>query len=182
MREQSHRDTRLHPRSHTLLYPPKGVKWMNKWMKAVILIYLSILFFGSFIAIGFLWTGALEKPFPYIADIKIFLYYFFAGAIGGSLRHLYMFCSHYMAGELTNYRHWIMYIFYPIFATGTAVVAVTLIQSGILLIEFVDFEQAPFAEISFAFFVGFGFNRFVNKLNTVSKNMFNQNGSNTKNK
>jgi hypothetical protein len=145
---------------------------MKVWLKAVILTYLSLLFFGSFIAVGTLWTGALDETFPFIDDIKIFLYYFFAGAIGGSLRHLYMFCSHYMEGELTDYRKWIMYIFYPIFATGTAVVAVTLIQSGILLIEFVDFETAPFAQISLAFFVGFGFNRFLNKLNSVSKNMF----------
>ena len=65
-----------------------------------------------------------------------------------------------------------MYIFYPIFATGTAIVAVTLIQSGILLIEFVDFDDTPYAQISFAFFVGFGFNRFLNKLNAVSKNIF----------
>jgi hypothetical protein len=145
---------------------------MKVWLKAVILTYLSLLFFGSFIAVGMLWTGVLDETFPFVDDIKIFLYYFFAGAIGGSLRHLYMFCSHYMNGKLTDYRTWIMYIFYPIFATGTAVVAVTLIQSGILLVEFVDFETAPFAQISLAFFVGFGFNRFLNKLNSVSKNMF----------
>nr|WP_263327400.1 hypothetical protein [Neobacillus sp. Marseille-Q6967] len=145
---------------------------MNRWIKAVILTYLSVLFFGSFIAVGFLWTGALEKSLPFIAEIEVFLYYFFAGAIGGSLRHLYMFCSHYMKDELKNYREWIMYIFYPVFATGTAVVAVTLIQSGILLIEFIDFEDTPYAQISFAFFVGFGFNRFVNKLNAVSKDFF----------
>jgi hypothetical protein len=145
---------------------------MNKWLKAIILTYLSLLFFGSFIAVGILFTGALEESLPFIADIKIFLYYFLAGAIGGSLRHLYMFCSHYMKDELTDYREWIMYIFYPIFATGTSVVAVTLIQSGVLLIEFVEFDDAPFAQISLAFFVGFGFNRFVRKLNEVSKNMF----------
>ncbi len=145
---------------------------MKRWLKAFILTYLSVLFFGSFIAIGMLWTGTIEKVLPVISDIKIFLYYFFAGAIGGSLRHLYMFCSHYMEGELTDYRKWIMYIFYPIFATGTAVVAVTLIQSGILLIEFTDYDDTPYAPISIAFFVGFGFNRFVNKLNTVSKNLF----------
>jgi hypothetical protein len=80
-----------------------------------------------------------------------------------------------MKDELNDYREWIMYIFYPIFATGTAIVAVTLIQSGILLIEFVDFEDTPYAQISFAFFVGFGFNRFVNKLNAVSKDIFNTN-------
>jgi hypothetical protein len=145
---------------------------LNRWLKAVILIYLSLLFFGSFIAVGILWIGLLDESVPFISDIKIFLYYFFAGAIGGSLRHLYMFCSHYMKGELNDYRHWMMYIFYPIFATGTAVVAVTLIQSGILLIEFVDFESTPFAQISFAFFVGFGFNRFLNKLNSLSKDFF----------
>jgi hypothetical protein len=69
-----------------------------------------------------------------------------------------------MKDELTDYRVWIMYIFYPIFATGTAVVAVTLIQSGVLMIEFVDYKEAPYAQISFAFFVGFGFNRFLRKL------------------
>ena len=148
---------------------------LNKWLKAVILIYLSLLFFGSFIAIGVVWTGALDESFPFIEDIKIFLYYFFAGSIGGSLRHLYMFCSHYMKDELNDYREWIMYIFYPIFATGTAIVAVTLISSGILLIEFVDFEDTPYAQISFAFFVGFGFNRFVNKLNALSKDIFKTN-------
>lgn len=80
-----------------------------------------------------------------------------------------------MKDELNDYREWIMYIFYPIFATGTAIVAVTLIQSGILLIEFVDFEDTPYAQISFAFFVGFGFNRFVNKLNALSKDIFKTN-------
>jgi hypothetical protein len=145
---------------------------VNKWVKAGILTYLSFLFFGSFVAIGFLWTGALDESLPFLVDIKIFLYYFFAGAIGGSLRHLYMFCSHYMADELHDYRKWIMYVFYPIFATGTAVVAVTLIQSGILLVDFVDFEDAPYAQISIAFIIGFGFNRFVKKLNVVSQNMF----------
>lgn len=85
-----------------------------------------------------------------------------------------------MKDELNDYREWIMYIFYPIFATGTAIVAVTLIQSGILLIEFVDFEDTPYAQISFAFFVGFGFNRFVNKLNAVSKDIFKTNQQQTK--
>ncbi|MEH7418435.1 hypothetical protein V7266_24525 [Neobacillus drentensis] len=145
---------------------------MKKWLKAVILTYLCLLFFGSFIMVGMLGTGALEKSLPFITDIKIFLYYFFAGAIGGSLRHLYMFCTHYMEDELHDYRKWIMYIFYPIFATGTAVVAVTLIQSGILLIQFTDYQDTPYAPISIAFFVGFGFNRFVKKLNTVSKDIF----------
>lgn len=77
-----------------------------------------------------------------------------------------------MKGELTDYRKWIMYIFYPIFATGTAVVAVTLIQSGILLIQFIEYEDTPYAQISIAFFVGFGFNRFLNKLNVVSTKLF----------
>lgn len=86
-----------------------------------------------------------------------------------------------MADELHDYRKWIMYIFYPIFATGTAVVAVTLIQSGILLVEFVDFEDAPFAQISMAFIIGFGFNRFVNKLNAVSQNMFKTENNHKKN-
>jgi len=148
---------------------------MKTWLKIFILIYLSLLFFGSFIAVGSLWTGTLGKLLPFISEIKSFLYYFFTGAIGGSLRHLYMFCSHYMKDELTNYREWIMYIFYPIFATGTAVIAVTLIGSGILLIEFTDYDSTPYAPISLAFFVGFGFNRFVNKLNVVSKNIFRTN-------
>lgn len=150
---------------------------MKKWQKALILTYLSMLFFGSFLAIGILWTDTFDKSYPFISDIKIFLYYFFAGAIGGSLRHLYMFCSHYMEDELTNSREWIMYIFYPIFATGTAIVAVTLIESGLLLIEFSDYGDTPFGPISLAFFVGFGFNRFVNKLNSVSKNLFKTNGN-----
>ncbi|MEH7177613.1 hypothetical protein [Neobacillus vireti] len=145
---------------------------MSKWLKAGILFYLCIMFFGSFIAVGILITGALEDTYPFITDIKAHFYYFFAGAIGGSLRHLYMFCSHYMKDELQDYREWIMYIFYPIFATGTAIIAVILIQSGILLIEFVDFKDTPYAQISFAFFVGFGFNRFLNKLNALSKNIF----------
>jgi len=145
---------------------------MKRWLKIVILVYLSLLFFGSFIAVGMLWTGSIEKWIPEVSEIEIFLYYFFAGSIGGSLRHLYMFCSHYMKGELTDYRKWIMYIFYPIFATGTAVVAVTLIQSGILLIQFIEYEDTPYAQISIAFFVGFGFNRFLNKLNAVSTKLF----------
>jgi len=151
---------------------------VKKSLKVFILAYLSLLFFGSFIAGGTLWVGTLEKSLPFISHIKIFLYYFFAGAIGGSLRHLYMFCSHYMKGELTNYREWIMYIFYPIFATGTAVISVFLIDSGLLLIEFIDYGDTPYAQISIAFFVGFGFNRFVNKLNAVSKNMFQTNKNN----
>jgi hypothetical protein len=148
---------------------------MKKWQKILILIYLSLLFFGSFFAVGALWTNVWEKTMPIISDIKTFLYYFFAGSIGGSLRHLYMFCSHYMKDELNNYREWIMYIFYPIFATGTSIIAVTLIESGILLIEFTDYGAAPYAPVSLAFFVGFGFNRFINKLNVVSKNLFKTN-------
>jgi hypothetical protein len=148
---------------------------MKRWLKVLILTYLSLLFFGSFLAVGMLGTGALEKSLPFISQIKIFLYYFFAGAIGGSLRHLYMFCTHYMEDELHDYRKWIMYIFYPIFATGTAVVAVTIIQSGILLIQFTDYQDTPYAPISLAFFVGFGFNRFIKKLNTVSKDIFQTN-------
>jgi len=153
---------------------------LNRWLKAFILTYLSLLFFGSFLALGMLWTGALEKSLPDISKIKIFLYYFFAGAIGGSLRHLYMFCYHYMEDKLNDYRLWIMYIFYPIFATGTAVVAVSLIQSGILYIQFTEPKDTPYAQLSIAFFVGFGFNRFVNKLNAVSKNLF-QTDNNTSN-
>ena len=130
---------------------------LNKWLKVLILTYLSLLFFGSFLAVGALWTGVFEKSLPFIYDIKVFLYYFFAGSIGGSLRHLYMFCSHYMKDELSNYREWIMYIFYPIFATGTAIIAVILVESGILLIEFTDYGDTPYAPICLAFFVGFGF-------------------------
>ncbi|WP_071394346.1 hypothetical protein [Bacillus tuaregi] len=151
---------------------------MKTWLKVFILAYLSLLFFGSFMMVGMLWTGALEKSLPFVSDIEVFLYYFFAGSIGGSLRHLYMFCSHYMKGELTNYREWIMYVFYPIFATGTAVIAVLLIDSGILFIEFTDYGDTPFLQISISFFVGFGFNRFVNKLNAVSKNLFKTNKQN----
>lgn len=145
---------------------------MGTWLKVFILSYLSVLFFGSFFAVGALLSGVLEKELPLITDIKMFLYYFLAGAIGGSLRHLYMFCSHYIKDELLNYRVWIMYIFYPIFATGTATVAVMIIDSGILSIQFTEYENTPYAPISLAFFVGFGFNRFVNKLNEISKGMF----------
>lgn len=145
---------------------------MKRWLKALILTYLSLLFFGSFLAVAALWTGEVQSAYPFLTKIEIFLYYFFAGAIGGSLRHLYMFCSHYMKGALTDYRKWMMYIFYPIFATGTAVMAVTLIESGVILIEFTNYQDAPYAQISIAFFVGFGFNRFLNMLNSLSKNVF----------
>lgn len=148
---------------------------MKRWQKIIILAYLSLLFFGSFLAVGALWVGAMEQFIPYTKGMDLFLYYFFAGAIGGSLRHLYMFSVHYMNDQLTNPREWMMYILYPIFATGTAVVAVTLIHSGILMIEFVDTDEAPLAQISIAFFVGFGFNRFLNRLNTISQNMFKTN-------
>ncbi|MEK5442238.1 hypothetical protein [Fredinandcohnia sp. FSL W7-1320] len=145
---------------------------MKRWLKFFILFYLSVLFFGSFLAIGVLWVGALDETLHIQVNIKMFLYYFFAGAIGGSLRHLYMFCSHYMNDKLIDPRHWVMYIFFPLFATGTAVIAVTLIQSGILMIDFTDNIDGPFAQVSVAFFVGFGFNRFLNKLNEISSGMF----------
>ncbi|WP_453995744.1 hypothetical protein [Bacillus nitroreducens] len=145
---------------------------MKRWVKVLILIYLSFLFFGSFFAIGVLWVGTLDEALHLQSNIKSFLYYFFAGAIGGSLRHLYMFCSHYMNDQFIEPRHWIMYIFFPLFATGTAVIAVTLIQSGILMIDFADNIDGPFAQVSVAFFVGFGFNRFLNKLNEISTGMF----------
>ncbi|MBM6616675.1 hypothetical protein [Bacillus suaedaesalsae] len=148
---------------------------MQRWLKALILTYLSLLFFGSFVAVGGLWTGKVEEWLPFVSDIEIFLYYFFAGAIGGSLRHLYMFSKNYMKGELTDYRKWIMYVFYPIFATGTAVISVTLIQSGFLFIEFAEYDDGPLAQISIAFFVGFGFNRFLAKLSELSKNIFQSN-------
>jgi hypothetical protein len=155
--------------------------FVKKWLIALILTYLFIMFFGSFIAVGFLWTGLLIKAYPVVAGMEQFLYYFFAGAIGGSLRHLYMFCTHYMKDELHNPKEWIMYIFYPLFATGTAVIAVTLIESGILFIEFTNHNQDhPYAEISIAFFIGFGFNRFLAKLNKVSENMFDANKNNAK--
>ncbi|MGD6831331.1 hypothetical protein ACQCT5_04175 [Sutcliffiella halmapala] len=154
---------------------------MKSWLIAVILTYLFLLFFGSFIAVGFLLTGKQAIAFPEAAGMEQFLYYFLAGAIGGSLRHLYMFCTHYMKDELQNQREWIMYIFYPLFATGTAVIAVTLIESGILFIEFTNHnEDHPYAEISIAFFIGFGFNRFLAKLNKVSENMFDGNKNNSK--
>ena len=125
---------------------------MGTWLKVFILSYLSVLFFGSFIAVGVLLTGVLEKELPFIVDIKMFLHYFFAGAIGGSLRHLYMFCSHYIKNELLNYRVWIMYIFYPIFATGTAVVAVMVIDSGILSIQFIEYNNNSLCTDQFSLF------------------------------
>lgn len=152
---------------------------LKRWLKIVILGYLSFLFFGSFFAVGLLWVGGLEELFPILSKIEVFLYYFLAGAIGGSLRHLYMFCSHYRKGELTNYRDWVMYIFYPIFATGTSVIAVTLVQSGIFLIEFTEHIDAPYGQVSVAFFVGFGFNRFLNKLNEISHDLFDAKQENT---
>lgn len=154
---------------------------MKNWLIAVILTYLCFLFFGSFIAVGMLLTGQLTNTFFKVAGLEQFLYYFFAGAIGGSLRHLYMFCTHYMKDELQNPREWIMYIFYPFFATGTAVIAVTLIESGILFIEFTNQNEShPYAEISIAFFIGFGFNRFLAKLNIISENMFDAKKNSTK--
>ena len=112
------------------------------------LMYHSVLFFGSFIAIGALATGIMESVIPLISEIEMFLYYLFAGSIGGSLRHLYLFCVHYVRDELDNYRVWIMYIFYPIFATGTAIVAVTIINSGILSIQFTEYESTPIHQCS----------------------------------
>ena len=112
---------------------------------------------------------------PFITDIKMFLYYFLAGAIGGSIRHLYMFCSHYIKDELLNYRVWIMYIFHSIFATGTATVAVMIIDTGILSIQFTEYENPPLCTDQSSLFVGFGFTRFVNKLNKISKGMFDTN-------
>jgi len=162
---------------HRIEYPRRG-DVVKKSLKVFILTYLSLLFFGSFIMVGALWTGALEQSLPFVSKIKVFLYYFFAGSIGGSLRHLYMFCTYYMRNELNNYRQWIMYVFYPIFATGTAVIAVLLIDSGILFIEFIDYGDTPYVQISISFFVGFGFNRFVNKLNAVSKDLFQTNKNN----
>ena len=44
---------------------------VNNWLKAGILLYLSLLFFGSFIAIGIVWTGALDESLPFIDDINI---------------------------------------------------------------------------------------------------------------
>ncbi|THE09450.1 hypothetical protein E1I69_22320 [Bacillus timonensis] len=145
---------------------------MKRWVKILILAYLSLLFFGSFLAVGAMWIGVFEETYPKLSEIERFLYYFFAGSIGGSLRHLYMFCSHYMNDEFIDPRHWIMYIFFPLFATGTAVIAVNLIQSGILMIDFADNIDGPYAQVSVAFFVGFGFNRFLNKLNEISTGMF----------
>ncbi len=145
---------------------------MKRWVKILILVYLSFLFFGSFLAVGALWVGVFEETYPKVSGIEPFLYYFFAGAIGGSLRHLYMFCSHYMNDEIIDPRHWVMYIFFPLFATGTAVIAVNLIQSGILMIDFADNLKGPYAQVSVAFFVGFGFNRFLNKLNEMSSGFF----------
>jgi hypothetical protein len=43
---------------------------VKKWLKAVVLIYLVILFFGSFIAEGVLWTGAVEDTLPFIPKLK----------------------------------------------------------------------------------------------------------------
>jgi hypothetical protein len=43
---------------------------LKRWLKAVILTYLSILFFGSFLAVGMLWTGTLEKSLPFISKIR----------------------------------------------------------------------------------------------------------------
>lgn len=165
----------LLPNHHFQNHSINCSKWgdnVKRWLKFFILFYLSVLFFGSFLAIGVLWVGALDETLHIQENIKMFLYYFFAGAIGGSLRHLYMFCSHYMNDNLIDPRHWVMYIFFPLFATGTAVIAVTLIQSGILMIDFTDNIDGPFAQVSVAFFVGFGFNRFLNKLNEISTGMF----------
>jgi hypothetical protein len=40
------------------------------------------------------------------------------------------------------------------------------------MIQFIEYNDTPYAQISIAFFVGFGFNRFLNKLNVVSKKFF----------
>ncbi|PEJ46693.1 MULTISPECIES: hypothetical protein [unclassified Bacillus (in: firmicutes)] len=150
---------------------------MTKQQKVFILTYLCVLFFGSFLLAGITWYNYGEIYSERIHGLNYFLYYFFAGAIGGSLYHLYHFCTRFMANKLTDPREWIMYVFYPIFATGTAVMTITLINSGLLAIDFTKNPNSVYAQISISFIVGFGFKKFIKKLDSIVKQRFSSNNT-----
>ncbi|PGS49303.1 hypothetical protein [Bacillus sp. AFS041924] len=148
---------------------------MNKQQIVFILTYLCVVFFGSFLLVGMLWYKYGDVYAESINGLNYFLYYFFAGAIGGSLYHLYHFCVRFMANKLTNSKEWIMYVFYPIFATGTAVMTINLINSGLLSINFTKNPNSVYAQISISFIVGFGFHKVMKKLDEIVKQRFGSN-------
>ncbi|MED4400113.1 hypothetical protein [Metabacillus fastidiosus] len=152
---------------------------MDSKVKILILFYLSILFLGSFFIIALLQLNLFQQFLRISINTKPIepsLQYFFTGIIGASLYQLYLFITKYVNGMLTNPSEWVKYIFYPVLASGTAVVTVVLIDSGILFIEFVEGDETFSAQAGTAFLVGFGFTKIITLYKRLTSKLFSGQG------
>lgn len=145
---------------------------MQRWLKAVVLLYLLLVFCGSFVWISILKSGMLDETafFPPIIIFKTYQYYACAGAIGGSLYALRLFYWHNIRGVLHIEKWWIWYFLRPIMSAGTALMMVILFEGGMLSISL---SKSEFATIGLSFLVGYGFGKVMDKLDGITETIFN---------
>jgi hypothetical protein len=139
----------------------------GKW-RIAIFSYLLVWFIGSFWAIAVLRSGHAEGT---VLGVKLsllreYMYYGFAGSIGGSLYGLRLFHEHY---ERLTIRWVYWYFMRPFLCVGCAIMTIILFKSGILLLQVGD---SPLAKISIAFLTGFGYGKFMEKIKVLTETFF----------
>ncbi|MFC4769394.1 hypothetical protein [Effusibacillus consociatus] len=145
----------------------------ERWMKAMVLGYLLLLFVGSFVWIALLKSGTLNDAALGAVNLSLFRefqYYAFSGVIGGTLYCLRLFYWYNIHDKLNIHKWWLWYFLRPIMSGGTAVMTVLLFQSGILLI---DISDSLIPKIALSFLIGYGFGKVMDKLDGLTETLFN---------
>jgi hypothetical protein len=139
--------------------------------KFLVFIYLLGWFVGSLWLMAVLGSSHTEgKRFG--IDLMLYRNYLifgFAGATGGALYALRLFHEHYQNMD-SRWLYW--YFMRPFLCFGSAIITIILFQSGIMLLQVGD---SMAARISIAFLTGFGYGKFMEKLRSVTNNLFNGN-------
>lgn len=149
------------------------MKKTERWLTGIVFLYLLGIFIGSFVLLGLIKMGL----FSYIAhfdQVEEYIFYALAGAIGGTLYCLRLFYWHSIRRNLQIDRWWIWYVLRPIISSGTSIMTVLLLQSGILILEI---SKTDNAKIGLSFLVGYGFGKVMDKLESLTVTLFNGNST-----
>lgn len=141
----------------------------NRILKIGIFAYLLVWFIGGFWAIAAVRSGVLDGGLLGV-DIQLlkgYVYYGFAGAIGGVLYELRIFHEFYHSFN-RRWAYW--YLMRPFLCGGTAIMIILLFKSGIMLMQVPD---SLAAKIGMSFLVGYGFGKVIDKLKALTETLFN---------
>ncbi|MDF2923088.1 MAG: hypothetical protein K0R57_2002 [Paenibacillaceae bacterium] len=145
----------------------------NHW-KMFIFGYLSAVFISTVVCLLWLMSGGLAENSSAAADwsqIRPYLFYISAGALGGTLYALRTFHQFYDQPVKGRFIYW--YLMRPYLCGGTAMITIVLFDSGIMLFQV---EDSMTARMGLSFLAGFGYGKFMEKLTHLAEALFNGNG------